>query len=508
MQAPTKYELVINLKTAKALGLTVPPTVLAARRRGDRMKRREFITLLGGAAACVAARARAQQPERMRRIGVLLPAAADDAEFQARVAAFLQGLAQLGWTIGRNVRIDTRWAGANAAEIRRHAAELVALAPDVILAHGASTVGPLLQATRTVPIVFPVVGDPVGAGFVDSLARPGGNATGFMTFEYSMSGKWLELLKEIAPGVTRAAVLRDPTQGAGTGQFAVIQAVAPSLRVEVSPVNVRDAGEIERAVAAFARAPNGGLIVTAGGLATLHRDLIITLAARHKLPAVYFERFFVAAGGLISYGPDFVDQYRRAAGYVDRILKGEKPADLPVQAPTKYELVINLKTAKALGLDVPPIAARARRRGDRMKRREFITLLGGAAALARSPRARSRASGCGASACSCPQPRTMRNFRPASGRSCRGWRNWAGPSAATCGSTPAGPRPMPPTFADTRRNWPRSRRTSSWPMAPRPWGRCCRRPAPCRSCSRSSAIRSAPASSTAWRGRAATPPVS
>ena len=296
----------------------------------------------------------------MRRIGVLLPAAADDPEFQARVGAFLQGLAQLGWTIGRNVRIDTRWATANAADIRRHAAELVALAPDVILAHGASTVGPLLQATRTVPIVFPVVADPVGAGFVDSLARPGGNATGFMTFEYSMSGKWLELLKQIAPGVTRAAVLRDPPSPSGTGQFGVIQAVAPSLRVEVSPVNVRDAGEIERAVAAFARAPNGGLIVTASALATLHRDLIITLAARHKLPAVYFERFFVAAGGLISYGPDFVDQYRRAAGYVDRILKGEKPADLPVQAPTKYELVINLKTAKALGLDVPPtLLARA-----------------------------------------------------------------------------------------------------------------------------------------------------
>ena len=330
------------------------------------MRRREFITLLGGAAAAWPLAARAQQAERMRRIGVLLPAAADDAEFQARVGAFLQGLALLGWTIGRNVRIDTRWATANAADIRRHAAELAALAPDVILAHGASTVGPLLQATRTVPIVFPVVADPVGAGFVDSLARPGGNATGFMTFEYSLSGKWLELLKQIAPGVTRVAVLRDPAITAGIGQFGAIQAVAPSLGVEVSPVNVRDAGEIERAVAAFARSSNGGLIVTASGLAQLHRDLIVTLAARHKLPAVYFERFFVAAGGLISYGPDFVDQYRRAAGYVDRILKGEKPADLPVQAPTKYELVINLKTAKALGLDVPPIAARPRRRGDRI----------------------------------------------------------------------------------------------------------------------------------------------
>ena len=296
-------------------------------------------SVLSAAAAAWPLAARAQQAERMRRIGVLLPAAADDAEFQARVAAFLQGLALLGWTIGRNVRIDTRWATTNAAEIRRHAAELAALAPDVILAHGASTVGPLLQATRTVPIVFPVVGDPVGAGFVDSLARPGGNATGFMTFEYSISGKWLELLKEIAPGVTRVAVLRDATQGSGTSQFAAIQAVAPSLRVEVNPVNMRDAGEIERAVAAFARSSNGGLIVTAGAAAQLHRDLIVTLAARHKLPAVYSERFFVAAGGLISYGPDHVDQYRRAAGYVDRILKGEKPADLPVQAPTKYELV-------------------------------------------------------------------------------------------------------------------------------------------------------------------------
>jgi putative tryptophan/tyrosine transport system substrate-binding protein len=316
------------------------------------LRRRDFITLLGGAVAWPLA-ARAQQGERVRRIGILLPAAADDAVFQVRVGAFLQGLALLGWTIGRNARIDTRWATANAAEIRRHAAELAALAPDVILAHGASTVGPLLQATRTVPIVFPVAVDPVGAGFVNSLARPGGNATGFMNFEYGLSGKWLELLKEIAPGVTRVAILRDPTQPAGAGQLGAIQAAAPSLRVEVSPVNTRDAGEMERAVAAFARSPNGGLIVAASGPATMHRDLIITLAARHKLPAVYFERFFVAAGGLISYGPDFVDQFRRAAGYVDRILKGEKPADLPVQAPTKYELVVNLKTAKALGLEIP-----------------------------------------------------------------------------------------------------------------------------------------------------------
>jgi putative tryptophan/tyrosine transport system substrate-binding protein len=326
---------------------------------GADMRRREFLGALGGAAAWPLA-ARAQQPDRVRRIGVLMPASADDPEFQARVGAFLQGLALLGWTIGRNMRIDTRWATANAADIRRHAAELAALAPDVILSHGASTVGKLLQATRTVPIVFPVVADPVGAGFVDSLARPGGNATGFMTAEYSIGGKRLELLKQIAPGVVRVAVLRNATQGSGTSEFAAIQAVAPSLRVEVNPINTRDASEIERAVVAFAQPSNGGLIVTAGASATLHRELIITLAARHKLPAVYYERFFVAAGGLVSYGPDYVDQYRRAAGYVDRILKGEKPGDLPVQAPTKYETVLNLKTVKALGLDLPPsVLARA-----------------------------------------------------------------------------------------------------------------------------------------------------
>ncbi len=318
------------------------------------MQRREFIVALGGAVVGLPFAARAQQPDRMRRIGVLLNAAADDAEYQPRLGAFLQALALLGWTIGRNVRIDTRWAN-NADDIRRHAAELAALAPDVILASGAGPVGALLQATRTVPIVFPVVIDPVDAGFIDSLARPGGNATGFLLFEYSLSGKWLELLKQIAPGLTRVAVLRDPAISAGIGQFGAIQAVAPSLRVEVNPVNLRDAGEIERAVAAFARAPNGGLIVTASAAATLHRDLIITLAARHKLPAVYSERSFVAAGGLISYGADYIDQYRKAAGYVDRILKGEKPADLPVQAPTKYETLLNLKTAKALGLDVPAI---------------------------------------------------------------------------------------------------------------------------------------------------------
>ncbi len=316
------------------------------------MQRRQFITLFGGAAVWPLA-ARAQQGERARRVGILLPAAAGDPTWQARVGAFLQGLGQLGWSIGRNLQIDTRWATTNVAEIRRHAAELAALAPDVILDGGTSPLGPLLQATRTVPIVFTIVFDPVGGGFVDSLARPGGNATGFMLYEFSFSGKWLELLKEIAPGVTRVAVLRDTTQGFTTSQFAVIQALAPSLRVEVNPVDMRDADEIERAVADFARAPNGGLILTASAAGVRYRDLIVTLAARHKLPAVYFERFFAAAGGLVSYGPDEVDAFRRAAGYVDRILKGEKPADMPVQAPTKYELVINLKTAKALGLTVP-----------------------------------------------------------------------------------------------------------------------------------------------------------
>ncbi len=315
--------------------------------------RREFITLLGSAAAWPLA-ARAQQGDRMRRIGVLLPAAADDPEYQAWVGAFQQGLALLGWSIGRNVRIETRWAGVDADNLRRQAAELVALMPDVILAHANAAVAALLRATRTAPIVFASVGDPVGSGLVDGLARPGNNATGFMSFEFSLSGKWLELLKQFAPGVTRVAVFRDPAIGSSTSQFAVIQAMASSLRVEVDPLNMRDAGEIERAVAVFARAPNGGLIVTASGAAIVHRDLIVTLAARHKLPAVYPYRHFVAAGGLISYGSDLIDQYRQAAGYVDRILKGEGTADLPVQAPTKYELVLNLKTAKALGLDLPP----------------------------------------------------------------------------------------------------------------------------------------------------------
>ena len=277
----------------------------------------------------------------------------DDRDAQANIAAFLEGLQRLGWTDGRNVRIDYRWGMGDPATIRKHAAELAALAPDVILSSGTASLAPLLQATPSVPIVFVNVADPVGGGFVDSLARPGGNATGFMQFEYDLSGKWLELLKQVAPNVTRAAVIRDPALPSGIGQFAVIQSVAPAVGVEVRPVSVRDAAEIERAVAAFARSPNSGLIVTSSALTAHHRELIIALAARHKLPAVYYRRYFVTTGGLISYGYDLVDQFRRAAGYVDRILKGEKPGDLPVQAPTKYELIINLKTAKALGLAVP-----------------------------------------------------------------------------------------------------------------------------------------------------------
>ena len=325
------------------------------------MRRRDFIRGLGGAAATWPLAVRAQQDERVRRIGVLVASPADDAEVQARFAAFKEGLAQLGWTEGRNVRIDSRWASTNADDLRKHAAELAASTPDVLVgASGTTTAAALLQATRTVPIVFAIVVDPVGAGFVASLARPGGNATGFLLFEYGISGKWLELLKQIAPGVTRAAVLRDPAIASGIGQFGAVQAVAPSLRLELSPVDVRDAPEIERAVTAFAGIENGGLVVTASPSSTVHRELIIALAARHKLPAVYFQRFYVASGGLISYGPDQFDQFRRAAGYVDRILKGEKPADLPVQAPTKYELAINLKTAKALGLPVAPtLLARA-----------------------------------------------------------------------------------------------------------------------------------------------------
>ena len=318
------------------------------------MRRRDFISLLGSAAA-ISFAAHAQQGERVRTIGVLLPAAPGDPVFQARLAAFHQELALLGWNIGANVRIDTRWATTNAAEICKQAAELVALAPDAILSTGDSTVPALLQATRTVPIVFPVANDPVGAGYVASLARPGGNITGFMLHEYSIGVKWLELLEEIAPNVTRVAVLRDPANPSQTAQFGVIQAVAPMLKAEVIPVDLRDAGEIERAVEFFALSPNSGLIVVAGGAALRHRDLIVALATRHKLPAVYWERLFVVAGGLISYGVHTIDQYRRAAGYIDRILKGEKPSDLPVQSPTKYETVINLKTAKALGLSVPLI---------------------------------------------------------------------------------------------------------------------------------------------------------
>jgi putative tryptophan/tyrosine transport system substrate-binding protein len=316
------------------------------------MGRREFVVLLGGAAAWPLV-ARAQQGEKMRRIGVLMPFAADDPEAKARLAAFYQGLRQLGWTDGRNVRIDVRWGSGEPERIRGYATELVVLTPDVILASTTPAMGGLQQATRTIPIVFVQVVDPVAAGFVDSLARPGGNATGFTPFEYGISGKWLELLREIAPRVTRVAVIRDPAISVGIGQLATIQSVAPAFGVELRPVGVRDAGEIERVITTFARSSNDGLILTGSALAYIHRELIVTLAARHKLPAVYSDRVFVTDGGLISYGPDRVDQYRRAASYVDRIVNGEKPADLPVQAPTKYELVINLKTAKALGLGVP-----------------------------------------------------------------------------------------------------------------------------------------------------------
>ena len=316
------------------------------------MNRRAFITLLGGAAAWPLA-VEAEPVQRTRRIAVLQNFVADDAEGQVRLTAFVQGLQQLGWTVGRNLRIDYRWSAGDAERIRKGVADVVALAPDVILAAGGRNLAVLQQANRTIPVVFVTISDPVSGGFVESLARPGGNATGFSLLEYGMSGKWLELLKEVAPRVTRAAVLRDPANPSGTGQLGAIMAVAPPLGVELTPVGVREAGEIERAVTAFARSSNGGLIITSSILTAVHRDLIIALAARHKLPAVYSERHFVANGGLISYGPDSSDEYRLAAGYVDRILKGEKPADLPVQAPTKYELVINLKTAKALGSDVP-----------------------------------------------------------------------------------------------------------------------------------------------------------
>jgi putative tryptophan/tyrosine transport system substrate-binding protein len=325
--------------------------------------RRAFITLLGAAAAAWPLAARAQQGERMRRIAVFgggTDRDMGDPRSGPLSAAFLQALQQLGWTDGRNVRIDYRWPAGDADKARKYAAELVALAPDVILAVSPTSLVPLLQATRTVPIVFVAVADPVGTGFVDSLARPGGNATGFMAFDYDLSAKWLELLKEIVPGVTRAAVLRDSAGPSGIGQFAVIQSVSRSVGVEVSPLNLPDAGEIEPALATFARRGNSGLIVTASSLSLVHRELIVALAARHKLPAVYWERVFVAAGGLISYAPDRIDQFRGAAGYVDRILRGAKPADLPVQAPTRYKLIINLKTARALGLEIPPtLLARA-----------------------------------------------------------------------------------------------------------------------------------------------------
>jgi putative ABC transport system substrate-binding protein len=323
------------------------------------MQRREFITLLGGAAAAWPLTAHAQQDARMRRIGVLMPFTANDPEEQARNVVFEQSLQQLGWTVGRDLQIDYRSSGGDATAARRYAAELVALAPDVIMTAGSLTIGPALQATRTIPIVFTNVADPVGAGFVQNLARPGGNATGFTNFEYTTTGKWMELLKQIAPHVTRVAVLRDPASAAGIGQFTAIQSVAQSLGVELTPLSVHDVGEIEAGIAAFARSGNGGLIVTAGGTG-YHRDLIIGLASRHKLPAVYPFSYYAKDGGLITYGPDPRDLMRRAAAYVDRILKGEKPSELPVQAPTKYELVINLKTAKALGLTVPPsLLARA-----------------------------------------------------------------------------------------------------------------------------------------------------
>jgi putative ABC transport system substrate-binding protein len=318
------------------------------------VNRRDFITLLGGAVAWPLA-ARAQQAQRARRIGVLMPLAAADPEAQTRLAAFAQGLERLGWTIGRNIRIETRWTAGDPERIRTGVAELLALEPDAILATGSTTVGPLRRATRTVPIVFVTVPDPVGAGFIANLARPGANVTGFIAFEYGISPKWLELLKQLAPGVTRVAVIRDPDISAGIGQFGAIQAVAASFGVETIPVGVRDAGEIEHDIAAFAHGSNGGLIVTGSAWAVVHRNLIVALAARHKLPAVYWDRAPVIGGGLISYGADLPDQYRRAADYIDRILKGEKPGDLPVQQPTKFELVINLKTARALGVEIPPL---------------------------------------------------------------------------------------------------------------------------------------------------------
>ena len=315
--------------------------------------RRKFIAAFGSAAVAWPLAVRAQQRERMRRIGMLMAYDAKDPQVQTRNAAFLQGLQQLGWTVGQNIQIDYRWSAGTMDDTRKYAAELVALAPDVIFAPGSAGLGPALQATRSIPIVFALVPDPVGSGFVNSLARPGGNVTGFTAFDYGIGAKWLDLLKEVAPNVTRAGVIRDPTIAAGLGMWAAIQSASPATGIEVSPINMTDAGEIERAVAAFAQPPNGGLIVTGSALTVRHRDLIIALAARNKLPAIYYDPYDVAAGGLFSYGVDNVDQFRRAAGYVDRILKGEKPADMPAQQPTKYELVVNLKTAKALGLSIP-----------------------------------------------------------------------------------------------------------------------------------------------------------
>jgi len=324
------------------------------------IRRREFMALLGGAAATWPHAAWAQQEGRMRRVGILVPGAADDPRYQAWVRVFQRALVAEGWAIGQTVTIDARFATDNAAEIRKHAIDLVALGPDAILAHGASTVRPLLQITRSIPIVFPIVADPVAAGFVRSMSRPGGNVTGFMTAEYGVAGKWLELLKEVAPTVRRAAVFRDPAIITGASQFAALQAVSPFVKMEVSPVNVSEASEIEHDIADFARSPAGGLVITSGPGPQHHRELIVTLSARYGLPAVFPERFYVAAGGLISYGVDYIDQYRRAAVYVDRILRGEKPADLPVQSPTKFQIVVNLTTAKALGLDIPPtLLARA-----------------------------------------------------------------------------------------------------------------------------------------------------
>ena len=316
------------------------------------MRRREFITFVGSAVVVWPLAAHAQQAEQMRRVAILMNV--DSTEQRENHAIFVQVLQQLGWTDGRTAQIDTRWANGQASEIRKHAAEIVALAPDLIVATGNAGMVPLLQATRTIPIVFANVADPVGAGIVETMARPGGNATGFVQFEYSLSGKWLELLKQIAPSLTRVAVLRDPDIPSGIGQFAIIQSVAPPLGVEVSSISIRDADQIERAVTAFARSPNGGLIITPSALAVAHREIIVSLAAKYRLPAVYYRRWFVDKGGLISYGYDALQQYRNAAGYVDRILKGAKPADLPVQVPTKYDMVINLKTAKALGLAMPP----------------------------------------------------------------------------------------------------------------------------------------------------------